>query len=112
MGLFLYKPIRIILKNRCCAVWAPQKAHSSYFEGDKAIRLWACMLQKARTHLIPAIKLESGETLYYELLCSAVITPSPGHLEMFFSKANVPTPCAEILLIPFIKVSCLPPWPE
>lgn len=78
---------------------------SKYFEnGDKAGRLLAHRLQKARTsHLIPAIKPESGEILrcpqdinnrfkeYDKTLYSSEINPSPEDLEAFFSKIKLPT---------------------
>ncbi len=77
---------------------------SKYFEnGDKAGKLLAYQLQKARTsHLIPAIKSEKGDVLktpldinkrfkeYYEFLYSSEVKPSEEDLDRFFGNIKMP----------------------
>ena len=78
---------------------------NKYFEnGDKAGKLLAYRLQKARTsRLIPTIRSVNGEILkspqdinsrfkeYYKALYSSEVNPTPECLERFFSKINLPT---------------------
>lgn len=78
---------------------------NKYFKkGDKAGKLLAYKLQRARTsRLIPTIRSGNGEILksprdintkfkeYYKVLYSSEVNPTPECLERFFSKINLPT---------------------